>query len=293
MRYALVLFVLLSVFSLQVSAFSFGGISIGTGSGNEEGSDLDVKRIFDVITHSNKAFSDISEEDEQIMGKEAAAVLLGTAPLLDNPKVQRYINTIGQWLASQTERPDLPWRFAVLETPSINAFATPGGYVFITSGILQVLADEAELAGVLAHEIAHVVRRHHALAIKSKNKTALAADIASIAAGDSGGLATVVLMDNIKNIYTKGLDKDDEFEADEVGVVIAARGGYDPYGLPSVLNTLDSIGEKDSRIQLWYSTHPPAMDRLDRLDEKMDGRFDDLAGQGQFAERFASHVSKN
>jgi predicted Zn-dependent protease len=150
------------------AGFSIGGFSIGGSSDSDN--NIDIGKVFDVIKHGKQAFSDIDEEEELEIGKQAAAVLTGSAPLLENKSLQQYINKVGYWLTLHTERPALSWRFGILNTESINAFATPGGYVFITLGLLNELQDEAELAGVLAHEIAHVLRRHHVIAIKSKGK---------------------------------------------------------------------------------------------------------------------------
>jgi predicted Zn-dependent protease len=107
-----------------------------------------------------KAATPVSQKAEIKMGKGIAANLLGAAPPVADQALQGYINKIGTWLALQTEKPDLPWRFAILDTDSVNAFAVPGGYVFVTRGMLLLMRDESELAGTLAHEISHVVERH-------------------------------------------------------------------------------------------------------------------------------------
>ena len=248
---------------------------------------IDWKKAAETVQKVQKARTDIDEPQEIVLGDGIAANLLGAAPLLDNAAVQRYVNRIGRWLASQSERPDLPWLFGVLDDSDVNAFSTPGGNVFITKGLLAQMNSEAELAGVLAHEIAHVVRRHHVLAIKKGAQAELLTDLANDAIRQKGGdpkLAKLVSAGT--EVYARGLDKNDEYEADRMGVVIAARGGYDPYGLPAVLQTLQSLNPSDSSLALMFKTHPALGDRLDLLDEEMSDQFAGLENQPDLADRF-------
>ena len=94
------------------------------------------------------------------LGREISGSLLGAAPLVKDESLQKYVNQVGRWVASQSERADLPWKFGVIESTDLNAFAAPGGYVLITKGLYQKLQNEAQLAGVLGHEIAHVTKKH-------------------------------------------------------------------------------------------------------------------------------------
>ncbi|MHB1292110.1 MAG: M48 family metallopeptidase, partial [Sulfuricella sp.] len=202
-------------------------------------------------------------------------------------RMQKYVDQMGRWLALQTERPDLNWHFGVLDSPNINAFAAPGGYIFITQGLLLKLRNEAELAGVLAHEIAHVLRRHHLNAIQKNARVGIVADVLSIARQDKQHSET---LDKVVNagteLYARGLDKDDEFEADRMGVIIAARAGYDPYALPAVLQTLDAMNPQDSGLALMFKTHPAPASRLELLDRTMQSSLDKYAGQPTLAARF-------
>ena len=220
-------------------------------------------------------------------GAGMAANLLGAAPLVDDPALQQYVNKVGLWLALQTERSDLPWHFGVLDTASINAFAAPGGYVFITRGLLSSLHSEDELAGVLAHEIAHVVKKHHLIAIQKSAKRGLMSDALGMAAAQRGKSATWgKVISAGTELYARGLDKADEFEADRMGVVIAARAGYDPFGLPVVLQLLATANAKDNSVALLFKTHPTPTARLTSLDEVMANRMDGYAGVGQQNQRF-------
>ncbi|HEY0665170.1 MAG TPA: M48 family metalloprotease [Gallionella sp.] len=246
-----------------------------------------LKTVQQVGKEVKKATEDISEPDEIEMGGGVASNILGAAPLLQNREVQQYVNNIGRWLAMQTERPDLPWEFGVLDDDDVNAFAAPGGYVLITKGLLTQMHSEAELAGVLAHEISHVLQKHHLKAIKQGARSGLMAEFAGQALKDRGGNPELLkLVSAGTELYTRGLDKNDEFEADRMGVVIAARGGYDPYGLPAVLQSLNGLNAQDTKLALLFKTHPSLADRLNLLENQMAGRFDAFDGQPDLASRF-------
>jgi predicted Zn-dependent protease len=206
--------------------------------------------------------------------------------------MQRYVNHVGRWLAAQTERPDLPWQFGVLDSPNVNAFAVPGGTIFITRGLLERMRNEAELAGVLGHEIVHVLRKHHLKAIQKGAQSSLAGDAMSMALKDRAGPARDKLIAFGTEMYSRGLDKGDELEADRLGIVIAARAGYDAYGLPSVLQTLQAMSAQDSAVALMFKTHPSPGERLDSLGEKMQPVLDTYSAQPQLADRFVRQIKK-
>jgi len=249
--------------------------------------DLNINKLLDTAKGVVKATHEINETEEIAIGRDVAARLLGAAPLMNDMRVQRYVNHVGRWLASQSERPDLPWRFGVMEAPQLNAFAVPGGTIFITRGLLEKMHSEAELAGVLSHEIVHVVRKHHLKAIQKGALTQLSADAAGAALNNVNAEARNKLIAFGTEMYSRGLDKGDEFEADRLGVVIAARGGYDTYGLPAVLQTLQGMNAQDSAVALMFKTHPAPGERLDTLAAKMQPVLESYSSQPQLRERFA------
>ncbi|MCA3129685.1 MAG: M48 family metallopeptidase [Betaproteobacteria bacterium] len=229
----------------------------------------------------------VSEPEEVAMGRGVAETLLGARPLVDDGELQRYVNAVGTWVASQSERPDLPWRFGVNDSDHVNAFAAPGGVVIVTRGMINALNSEAELAGVLGHEIAHVTRRHHLQALrKSAAMNLLGATAAAGAAGTASRELVSALVGPTQELYARGLDKSDEFEADRMGVVLAARAGYDPFGLPEALQTLARIKADDPYLALLFKTHPNPGERLDRLAVAMGPGFDALPDARQNADRF-------
>ncbi len=246
---------------------------------------LDLNKLRDVVTQQLKP---MSEKDEIQLGRGIAANLLGAAPLVPDAQLQAYVNRLGKWLALHTDRPNLPWHFGVLDTESVNAFATPGGYVFITRGLLLQMRDEAELAGVLAHEIGHVVEKHALETMKKGALLEFAGDALSQALRSEGSAEFSKIVSAGTEVFARGLDKQDEFAADRMGVVIAARAGYDAYGLPSTLQTLAAINPKDDAVALMFKTHPDPAERLELLLTAMEGKLEQYGDQPKVADRFAS-----
>ena len=202
-----------------------------------------------------------STDEEARSGDTIAATVFGAAPSWRNPAAQTYVNLVGRNLARQAERKDVQWRFAILDTPSINAMAFPGGIVVITRGLYTLLTSEDELASVLAHEIAHVNRRHQWKVIQQQKLVALAGN--AVAKSDPGRTAEVVA-DLGTKLIARGLDKSAEFEADRDGTVIAARAGYDSSALIAVMERLKAL-KTGADTALLFSTHPSPEDRIAAL----------------------------
>lgn len=229
----------------------------------------------------------LSEAEEIQIGGKLVAGLLGAAPLVDDAGLQRYVNDVGYWVASQTERKQLPWSFGVIESEGINAFAAPGGYIVISLGLYNLLENEAQLAGVLAHEIAHVVRKHHLTALQKTMKREFWSDLGVKAVGNKNKRENLKqLINSGVQLYATGLDRKYEYDADMRAVVLVARAGYDPYALLDVLTTIDSINPNSSELSVLMKTHPATAKRLERLGRKMDGRLDDYAAGRLNAGRF-------
>jgi predicted Zn-dependent protease len=202
-----------------------------------------------------------SADDEARSGDAIAATVFGAAPPWRKPAAQSYVNLVGRNLARQVERKDVQWRFAILDTPSINAMAFPGGIVVVTRGLYALLTSEDELAAVLAHEIAHVNRRHQWKVIQQQKLVALAGD--AVARSDAGRSAQVAA-DLGTKLIARGLDKSAEFEADRDGVVIAARAGYDSSALIAVMERLEAL-KTGADTALLFSTHPSPEARIAAL----------------------------
>ncbi|MBU2895081.1 M48 family metalloprotease [Colwellia sp. D2M02] len=224
----------------------------------------------------------IDEEQEIQIGLNMSAVLLGARPLVEQNNINHYVNQVGMWLASHSDRPDLPWTFGVINSESINAFAAPGGYIFITSGMIAQLDNEAQLAAVLAHEIIHVTEQHHLQAIQEGTlRVALteslfvttqvyqqntSASSKQVAYSEWAKTAT----DTAQYLYVKGLDRGDEYIADEYGIRLLAKAGYDPYAFVDNLQLLSSISPDDTALALMYKTHPTPGQRLAEIAGHLD-----------------------
>lgn len=226
-----------------------------------------------------------SDAEEARIGQQIAGNLLGVAPLVRDDALQRYVNRVGTWVALQGERGGLNWRFGVIESDDINAFAAPGGYIFLTKGLYRRLNNEAELAGVLAHEIGHVQRKHHLkLLQKSQTIAALGAIFGSKLKDESQVVQN--LIGNGAEVVARGLDKDAEYEADRIGMVLAARAGYDAYALPAVLAEIGHVARGDARVSLLFKTHPHPEERLGRLAEAVGDHLDGVAEGQSLGNRF-------
>lgn len=238
-----------------------------------------------------KSMADIPEPQEIEIGEGVAARLLGAAPLLRNEAVQKYVNRVGLWLALQTDRPGLPWRFGVTDDPDVNAFAAPGGTILITRGLYEKLRNESELAGVLAHEIAHVLRKHQLKAIKSALGREWQLELAQAVAekkSNKDAETSLKAFTAGTELFARGLDKGDEFEADRMGMVIAARAGYNPFGLVASLQTLDALNPQDGAVALMFKTHPSPAKRLEMLGTAAGERLDAYAEGGREPARFVT-----
>ena len=255
---------------------------------------VDLGSLFSTF---KQAVKPADQDQELAIGRDAAATLLGASKPIKQEQVQQYVNKVGLWVALQSDRPDLPWRFAVVDSDDIDAFAAPGGFVFITRGLLLHMHNEAELAGVLGHEISHVVLKHHLNALQRGARMDLLGQAAQYELQQNGHDSQLdqQLMDKVssaaRTLYSRGLDKDDELAADRMGVVLAARAGYDPYGLLAVLQTLESVDPKSGSMQLLLATHPAPADRIAALSAAMDaGHMDKYGSQAEGQERFEKVV---
>ena len=212
-----------------------------------------------------RQLSFVSEEREIAMGRENDAEIRKEMGSYDDRALQDYVTSVGMKLAVNSERANLPWHFTVVDVPAINAFALPGGYIYITRGILPYLDDESQLAGVLGHEIGHVTARH-SVSQQSKSTLAQIGIIGGALFAPGGAQLAQAGSVGLGALFLK-YGRDDEAQADQLGVRYATRAGWDPAGVPRMLVTLGRIEEaSDSKgVPNWLQTHPPADDRVQRV----------------------------
>jgi predicted Zn-dependent protease len=208
----------------------------------------------------------MSEAQEIELGKQADAEIRRTMGVYNDPELQRYVQQIGLKLAKSSERPHLPWTFAVVDSPAINAFAVPGGFIYLTRGILPFLDNEAELAGVLGHEIGHVTARHTVAQYSRQTAAGLGLGVLGVFI-PAVGRAAPVAEAGLGVLFLK-YGRDDEREPDRLGVAYNARNGWDPAGVAGMLETLAQLEEASGQrrgVPNWLSTHPAPADRVQEV----------------------------
>lgn len=206
----------------------------------------------------------IGPEKEREIGSGIAATVIGRYGLVEDPELNRYVNLVGQTIAQEaSRRSEVEYRFGVLATDDVNAFAAPGGYVLVTRGALALMSSEAELAGVLAHEVGHVDQQHVLTEIRRASVLQTTKDESNLRGP---------LLDQVTNLGTSalftGLGRGDEMEADSLGALYAAAAGYRPDGLATFLARLETNpagGSLYARLREIRATHPPAAERIEAL----------------------------
>jgi len=214
--------------------------------------------------------------EELALGPEIIGRILGARPLWGDADAQRHVNLVGRWVASQTSRPELPWTFGVIDTPEVNAFAAPGGYVLVTRGMYELLSNDGELAAVLGHEVGHCVQRDHYNVIYKQEMAATGKQFAMSRTGlttgsEAADFARRYAEENGATIMLTSLDREAEYRADEASQYYLARSGLNPLALYSVMQKLAALGPESTGLAQLYRTHPPFDARIDRLDQRGDG----------------------
>lgn len=210
----------------------------------------------------------ISEREEVELGRKSDEELTSSMrPLTEAPELVAKVEEVGAAIAEASERPQLPWTFRVLDDPAVNAFALPGGFVYVTRGLLTHLNSEAELAGVLGHEVGHVTARHGAVKLRKTNVARRSVGVFRVVdpglrhiGGFAAGVAGLALLK---------YSRDDEYQADDLALRYVAATGYDPGGVPEVFAVLAGVAETEGRVPAWLSTHPEPELRRKRVAQKL------------------------
>src|SRR5881409_1646776 len=211
----------------------------------------------------------ISESQEIAMGRDYDKEVVTSIGLYPDSGLQRYIQQFGARLAATSERPNLPWTFRVVDDPVVNAFALPGGFIYATRGIFAHLNSEAELAGVVGHEIGHVTARHSVSQLSKQQLAQLGLAVGTIASPELGryaGLAGQAL-----GVLFLKYSREDESQADELGLRYMRRATYDPREMPHVFETLTRVSQAQGggRVPEWLATHPNPENRRGRIEQEI------------------------
>jgi beta-barrel assembly-enhancing protease len=263
---------------LALVPFNMGGCGVGN---------IDVMQMASGLNKGIKSQA-MNEKNEPAIGQAVSLALTNTYGVTRNEQLAKYVVLVGQTVASRTPRADQPWVFGVLDTNEVNAFSGPGGYVWVTRGAIEQMQDESELAGVLGHEIGHVVKQH---GLNAAKQAGLGDAALTAASGTQAGANFGNLSDKIVDIIIKqGFSQPQEFEADAESVKYTAAAGYDPNGL---LHFLTRIREKQkSGNPNFFSTHPGMDERIQRISSQissagtggkgaiMKGRFNQYTARG-------------
>jgi hypothetical protein len=223
-----------------------------------------------------------TDAEEQELGKQVSDRIRTRYGVVQDAAVHRYVSLVGLAMAQGSTRPTLPWTFIVLDTDGANAFAAPGGYVHVTKGLLALIKNEAELAGVLGHEIIHVTEKHTIRAIQKSQAV-------QMAAADRAGLLQLAVTATYENIVDRGFGRADENEADEKGVAIANKTGYAPNGLVTFLTTLKDRNKASTEKRGLFASHPEMQERLDRITKQIASQ--KLMATSTVQPRYAKNIS--
>ena len=237
----------------------------------------------------------MTEQDEQAVGAEQHQQVLADYGVLEDAGLQAYVNSVGQRLARNSQRPNLPWHFTVLDSPDVNAFALPGGYVYVTRGIMAYMESEADLAGVIGHEIGHVTARHGAQRATRQQAAGIGVLVATVAGAvlESQGIAGAgnvasQVSQNVAAGYIASYSREQELQADKLGADYLAANSYNPRNMVDVIQVLkdqESFAAESTREGLsaaagpsWLASHPTNDLRLQQLNTivtKFQGRYGD------------------
>jgi beta-barrel assembly-enhancing protease len=240
----------------------------------------------------------ISDSEEYYVGRAVAARILSKYKLDQNPKLTQYVNEVGETVARKSSRPNLlkGYHFAVLDTQEINAFACPGGIIFITRGLLQTCKNEDQLAAVLAHEVGHVANKDGINSISKARWTqvftAMGTEAAKQYGGAAGNLVTLFegsIDDVFKTIVVNGYSRQAEEAADTAALSELTRAGYDPGAMVILLTAMEAKGKTASGGI--FTTHPPTSDRLAKVKASVGQTPPESKGEKLRTERFKKMVS--
>src|SRR3982751_2871743 len=225
-----------------------------------------------VVTTTAAGCSSVSQQQEVQIGQETAAQVNAQLPMLRDPTVDSYVSSLGRSIASRTSRADLDWQFAVVNTDVINAFALPGGFIYVNRGVLAQASNESELAGVLAHEIEHVVRRHSVKQMEQVQQANVGVGLVCVLTRVCENQAAQAAIQVGGSAVFAKFSRADEVQADEGGFQNVIRAGINPRGMLTFFQKL--LAEEQSggsgEANAWFADHPGTQDRIADIQRMLD-----------------------
>jgi predicted Zn-dependent protease len=241
------------------------------------------------VTGKNE-LSLVSESQEIEMGRQSAQQVAQTIGIYDDAAVQAYVSSIGMKMAKASERPNLPWEFHVVNDASVNAFALPGGFIYVTRGLMTSINDEAELATVVGHEIGHVTNRHSVQQISKAELAQVGLGVGSLLSSDVAKLAGLASQ-GLSLLFLK-YSRDAENQADLAGFRYAAKQNYDVREMVKVFQTLDRVSQASGggKLPEWLETHPDPGTRIQNTQARLDTLHKDLSRAVVNRDSYLQHV---
>jgi predicted Zn-dependent protease len=215
------------------------------------------------LTLAATAACSVSTQQEIEMGQQYAQQINSQLPIITDLEINRYVNVLGDSIARLTSRGDLQWRFYVVDSPEVNAFAVPGGFIYVNRGLIERTTKMDQLAGVLGHEIGHVVRRHSVKQMEQQQKANVGVTLACVLTRICESQAAGAAINAVGGAVFAKFSRTDEAEADAEGVRNVIRAGIDPDGIPEMFEIL--LEERRTRpagVEAWFATHPLEEDRI-------------------------------
>jgi predicted Zn-dependent protease len=237
-----------------------------------------------------KTLNLVGESQEIKMGQEADKDITASMGVYPDEDLQTYVRNLGSNLASHSERPKLPWTFRVLDDSAVNAFALPGGFIYVTRGILAFMSSEAELAGVVGHEIGHVTAEHSVQRMSSQGLLQVGLGVGMVLSPELQQYGQIISA-GMGLLFLK-FSRDDESEADSLGLRYMGRANYDKREMIAVMGMLDNLGKESGggKVPEWLSTHPDPGNRKEKIREQVQKEKADLSGTMVNGEQYLDRI---
>jgi predicted Zn-dependent protease len=249
-----------------------------------------IKKLGDkaVDTKDKIDAMNFTDEEEKQLGEQVSQKLRDRFGVVQSEPVTKYVTLVGKVIAASSSRPNLDWQFIVLDTDGVNAFAAPGGFVHITRGLLGMMKNEAQLAGVLGHEVTHIAVKHTIRSIQKNKGSEILADTA----GGTGGLKTALIAKvadaAFRNLLDGTFSQADENESDKLGAQMANKAGYAPGGMAEVLKMIAERNAGRQDRNGFFASHPDTKDRIEKIEKQI--KDERLTASALVATRYAEFI---